>query len=133
MRIVLDANVLVSSYISRGVCFDLVYYVFKNHRSITSEMILVEVARYLRTKTKLPIQQVDQMVEVIRLRSVLAIPSLLSADVCRDPHDVHVLGLAIAAQADLIITGDQDLLVLKSFKGIPVLSPREAWLRLRAV
>ncbi len=133
MRIILDANVLVSSYIARGVCFDLVYYVFKNHRAVSSEPILAEVTRYLRTKAKLPAQQVDQMVDVIRLRSALAVPALLSADVCRDPQDVHVLGLAIAAQADLIITGDQDLLILKVFKGIPVLSPREAWLELRAV
>jgi putative PIN family toxin of toxin-antitoxin system len=133
MKILLDANVLVSSYIARGVCYDLVYRVFARHRAVSSEKILDEVEKYLRTKAKLPATQIEQMVGVIRLRSVIAVPTPLAIDVCRDPDDVHVLGLALSAQVDMVITGDQDLLVLKAFKGIPILSPREAWLKLRTV
>jgi predicted nucleic acid-binding protein len=44
--------------------------------------------------------------------------------VCRDSDDIKVLGLAIAANADYIVTGDKDLLVLESFQGIPILNPR---------
>ena len=44
--------------------------------------------------------------------------------VCRDPQDDHVLALAVSGRADLIVTGDADLLVLDPFRGIPILTPR---------
>ena len=45
---------------------------------------------------------------------------------CRDPDDDEVLVLAIAAQADLIVSGDNDLLALQQFSGFPILSPAQA-------
>jgi len=45
--------------------------------------------------------------------------------VCRDSDDDLILAAALAAKADAIVTGDQDLLVLKGFKGIPILNPRD--------
>lgn len=53
-------------------------------------------------------------------------PPPLPQPVCRDPDDDEVLALAIAAQADLIISGDNDLLVLLQFNGIPIVSPAQA-------
>lgn len=44
----------------------------------------------------------------------------------RDPDDVHVLACAVTAEADAIVTGDKDLLALKTFAGIPILKVREA-------
>lgn len=41
---------------------------------------------------------------------------------CRDPNDHPFLALAIAAQADMIVTSDDDLLVLNPWRGIPILS-----------
>ena len=48
-----------------------------------------------------------------------------SVDVCRDPRDDKYLALAAAGQAASLISGDADLLILKSFRGIPILSPAE--------
>ena len=48
------------------------------------------------------------------------------ASTSHDPDDDHVLACALAAQADLIVSGDPDLLNLKQFLGMPVVSPREA-------
>ena len=53
-------------------------------------------------------------------------PPALAKPVCRDPDDDAVLALAIAAQADLIISGDDDPLSLTRFEGIPVLTPAQA-------
>jgi predicted nucleic acid-binding protein len=46
-------------------------------------------------------------------------------EACRDLDDLAVLGAAIAAEADMIVSGDSDLLVLKNFRGVLILSPRE--------
>ncbi len=50
-------------------------------------------------------------------------PPPLAHPVCRDKDDDAVLALAIAAQADMVISGDDDLLCLDSFEGIPILTP----------
>lgn len=48
----------------------------------------------------------------------------LEKAVCRDPDDDLVLATAVAADANLIVTGDDDLLVLGAYEGIAVVSPR---------
>ena len=50
----------------------------------------------------------------------------LPQPVCRDPDDDQVLALALAAKAELIITGDENLLSLGSFEGISIVAPAEA-------
>jgi predicted nucleic acid-binding protein len=60
--------------------------------------------------------------EVRRLTEIFDAPPL-PMPVCRDPDDDAVLACAIAARVDLIVSGDQDLLVLKRYQGIPS-SPR---------
>jgi len=57
-------------------------------------------------------------------RPHLAVPVPLAAEVWRGPYDIKILGLAVASNADYIVTGDKDLLVLKSFENIPILTPR---------
>ena len=52
------------------------------------------------------------------------VPDLVCEDACRDAHDIPILGLAQAASADCIVTGDKDLLVLGRFGAIPIYSPR---------
>lgn len=50
----------------------------------------------------------------------------LSTIPCAPPPDDEALALVIAAQADLIISGDNDLLVLQQFNDIPILSSAQA-------
>lgn len=59
-------------------------------------------------------------------------PPPLAQPVCRDKDDDAVLALAMAAQADLVISGDDDLLSLISFEGIPILMPAQALQRVLA-
>ena len=67
--------------------------------------------------------------ELRRLAEIVEPPSL-PAQVSRDPDDDAVLALAAASQADLIISGDADLLILGSFARIPIIGPAAAIARL---
>lgn len=58
-------------------------------------------------------------------------PDHVDNSVCRDKHDLPVIGTAAEGNADFIITGDADLLALKRYRGINILTPRELWDRLR--
>ena len=48
------------------------------------------------------------------------------AQICRDPNDDHVLATSLAVGATMIVTGDKDLLVLESCKGIRIVTPADA-------
>ena len=50
--------------------------------------------------------------------------------IARDPDDDHVLAASLAARADLIVSGDQDLLVLGSYRDIPIITAAEAMRRI---
>jgi predicted nucleic acid-binding protein len=43
--------------------------------------------------------------------------------ICRDPNDDPILETAVAANADLLVAGDRDLLSLRSFQGISIVTP----------
>jgi predicted nucleic acid-binding protein len=48
----------------------------------------------------------------------------------RDPKDLLVLAAAVAGRADAIVTGDEDLVSMKSFEGIPIMKAREALIKI---
>ena len=124
MKIVLDANVIIAAFAARGLCESIMEVCLSEHEMVLSDDLLDEILRNLRSKIRLPKKIVDNIVELLREHSIISIPVDLPSDVCRDPDDVKILGLAVASNADFIVTGDKDLLVLESFRGIPILSPR---------
>ena len=74
--------------------------------------------RYVKLSNRLAFLQVLQRrAEVVRVTSNLTI--------CRDPKDDMLLALAVDGNADYLITGDQDLLVLHPFRSIRILSPAD--------
>jgi len=124
MKVVLDANVIIAAFAARGLCESILEVCLSDHEIALSEDLLDEVLRNLRDKIKLPKNIVDDIVALLREHSNSAIPSPLASDECRDPDDIKILGLAVATKAEYIVTGDKDLLILKSFQGIPVINPR---------
>lgn len=44
--------------------------------------------------------------------------------ICRDPDDDWILATPAAGEVDVIVTGDKDLLILKQFRSIPIVTPR---------
>ena len=124
MRLVLDTNVLIAAIVADGLCRDLVRIGLRPHTVITSEPLLAELRSTLRAKFRVAPEQL-RLLSLLRERSEVVKPASLDKRICRDPDDDIVLATAIAGRADLIVTGDDDLLVLKSFSGIQILSPRQ--------
>jgi putative PIN family toxin of toxin-antitoxin system len=124
MRIVLDANVIVAAFAARGLCESVMEVCLSEHEIVLSEELLDEILESLLQKIKLPSGVVDGIGELLREHANMLDPIPIDQGVCRDPDDIKVLGLAVASKADYIVTGDKDLLVLKKFEGIPILSPR---------
>ena len=65
------------------------------------------------------------MLKIYEAEATVIKPSRLPKPVCRDADDDEVLATALAAKAEIILTGDKDLLVLKGFQGIKIFSPRQ--------
>jgi len=128
VRAVLDANVLLAGVFTRGVCERVLDICWENAPAIVvvgSEHILGEFAENAEAKFGAPTAEVAEAVAKLRRRMEVVEPSAVAPDSCRDVNDLPVLGTAVAGNADYLVTGDGDLLLLKSFHGIAIVSPRE--------
>ena len=127
MRLVLDANVLIAAFAARGVCAELLEYCVREHDLVTSLAILEETRRNLVAKIGATPSDADQAIKLLRTRLESVEPSHLGAPVCRDPDDDHVLGTALAGRCHAIVTGDKDLLALRTYGGVRIVAPRDFW------
>jgi putative PIN family toxin of toxin-antitoxin system len=131
VRIFLDTNVLVSAFTTRGLCADVLRHVLAEHELVLGEVVLRELRKVLRSKLKLPVATVDGIEEYLRENEVVPRPKVQSEIVVRDPDDRWVLASAILAQADVLVTGDADLLAVASKSPVRIVDPRGFWLLLR--
>ena len=88
-------------------------------------------AQELLKKIKLPAPTVREVLSYLRSHCSLERPVPVPKDACRDPKDLPILGLAVAASADCLVTGDEDLVVLKRHHETQILAPRQFHDRLR--
>lgn len=123
MRLVCDTNVLIAALVADGLCRDIVKRRFSSHELFTSTALLHDLREKIRNKFETDPDCVP-FIRAYQERAVVIAALPLPKQVCRDRDDDEVLAVAVAASADLIITGDEDLLVLKNFEGTVILSPR---------
>src|SRR5205085_5881459 len=91
----------------------------------TSDFIIEELRDKLSRKLKYKPEAIKQAIELLLSRMKVVEATSLNQRVCRDPDDDNVLAAAIAGKCNCIITGDKDLLILKQYGGIEILSPRD--------
>lgn len=132
MRVCLDTNVLVAAFATRGLCADVFRAVLAEHDLVIGEVILVELRRVLRTKFRLPADRIDAIDAVLEGFPVVPKPAEPSPVPVRDPSDQWVLATAVAGGADVLVTGDEDLLAVRGTAPIPIVDPRSFWDLLRA-
>ncbi len=131
MRVFFDTNVLVSAFTTRGLSADLTRLVIAQHELLTGEVNLSEFRRVLRDRFRVPPSEISALERQLREHTVVARPAAASGIEVRDPDDAWVLASAIAGGADILVTGDKDLLTIAAAAPLPVLDPRACWERLR--
>ncbi len=128
MRVFLDTNVLVSAFATRGLCADLLRHLLGEHELIVGEVVISELTRVLRDRFRVPVRTIAAIESMLREHTVVLKPAKAHPLPERDPDDRWVLASAVAGNADVLVTGDADLLELGS-KAAPlqIVSPRAFW------
>jgi putative PIN family toxin of toxin-antitoxin system len=127
-RWVLDTNTLVSRLlVPKGNAGRAVDQALASGILLVSVETLEELVRVLnRPKFDAYVSREDRQRFISLLMGVTRVVSVaFHVQACRDPKDDMILDVALNGEADAIITGDQDLLVLNPFHDIPILSPSE--------
>jgi len=128
-KFVLDTNLFISSLLRKNTppSILLEHIIFSGTLVFSKETFkeLVEVIsrkkfeKYIspEKRTKFITQLIDEAQFITPQKKF---------DICRDAKDNVFLDVAVEAQVDFLISGDDDLLVLKEVEGIPMLTAREA-------
>ncbi len=131
MRVVVDANVLISCLIRpngrtgrirvymREGRFTMLY-----SRETLAEFVNVISRPHLAEKYRIQEQDIHAFRSLILMRGK-RIEIKTHVNVCRDPKDNIYLSMALDGRADYIVSGDGDLLSLNPFRGIPIVRPAE--------
>ena len=132
MKVVLDTNVIVAAFATRGLCAEIFEVCLLEHIIVLSEFILSEVEDKLINKIHLPRKIVSEIIGYLKRHAEIVSPVEVEAKVCRDKSDVTIIGTALSGNARFIITGDRDLLILKKYRDVEIITPRQFWSMLRA-
>jgi putative PIN family toxin of toxin-antitoxin system len=123
--VVFDSGVWISALHFSGTPLEALDSAIGKSQIAMCSPILSEIHSALKVKFKWSQQTIDQtLAEYAREIVMVQISGNLNG-FCRDPKDDMVLECAFLAGAEIIVSGDKDLLTMNSFRGIRILSPRE--------
>jgi putative PIN family toxin of toxin-antitoxin system len=125
VKIVFDTNVILSSFLTEGIAHRIFYHSLINHKIYISDFIKGELSKILVKKFNVKANDLAEFVTFINTNLIQEKPDNKIPDVCRDVKDNQILQLAEYVNADVIITGDKDLLVLRKHNKTIITSPRD--------
>lgn len=139
MKAVLDANIYISAFLKpSGLQSQILKKTFEGiFEIVLSESIFLEICRVLKypriskknSYTEDEIKRLLQsLVEIAAWTS-----DSLKVKACIDPADDIYLSCSQESQADVLVSGDQHLLILKNFKKTKIITPREFWTMLESI
>jgi len=125
MKIVIDTNVILSAFLTQGLSSRVLDITIDKHNIFISQWIIDEVSDKLKNKFNIPSNSLSQTLNFIKSVFNIINPEGPLPEICRDKDDNNILHLAKYVKADIIITGDKDLLILKKYNNIAIVNPRE--------
>jgi len=128
MRVVFDTNVLISALLfedsTPGQAF---FFAVVQGEVLISTALVTEIHRVVyRSKFDRYIndsQREDFVLSLVESSELIHVTEAI--EICRDPKDNMILELSVSGKADVIVTGDSDLLALHPFRGINILNPQD--------
>jgi putative PIN family toxin of toxin-antitoxin system len=124
MKIVLDTNVIISAFLTQGLSYRVLDISMDKHQLFISQWILDELYNSLVTKFSITSEDILRVKNFMSNIFIQANPKGEKPNICRDSDDDNILWLASWIKADLIISGDKDLLDLNKYKNTLIISPR---------
>jgi putative PIN family toxin of toxin-antitoxin system len=127
MIVVFDTNVLIAAIITEGICSKLLHRARAGEFSLVScPFIIQELRRILSKKFRLGQDEITSSMEPIsEAISKVIEHSIKIKDTCRDADDDNIIACAVEAKAGYLVTGDADLLALKSYQAVKIVTPRD--------
>lgn len=125
MRVLLDTNVLISAILFRGLPRSLLGRAIRGELDLVmSPVLLDELERILTDRFQVPSELARLARSELEILADVVVPDDVPA-ISRDPDDDQVLAAAVVGDVEAIVTGDRDLLVLETHRGIAILTPAE--------
>ena len=124
-HVVIDTNVMVSAYLSGNLDAIIVAWRAGKFALIVSNQVVSEYLDVLsRPKFKIAHDELDDFAALILSKAEFVLPEKSIYAVAADPSDNKFIEAAVVGRADYIVSGDKNLLDLKEFQGIAILTPR---------
>ncbi len=128
MRVFLDTNVVVSAVATRGLCADLFQAILAEHELVLGETVLGELRTVLSRKMRVPRDTIQELEAHLRGHATVVKAATKRRIAGLDAADAAII--AVGARADVLVSGDQDLLKLAD-PPVKIVSPRGLWGALR--
>lgn len=125
MTIVFDTNIYIAAFRSRGYLFELLLKVLKRgsgYLLYISPPIKEELLKKLEEEFE-P-EAINGFIAILEQSAYWVVPVETIDAVKTDPDDNKILECAVAAEANLVVTMDKDLLKLKIFRRIAIVHPK---------
>lgn len=132
MRVFLDTNVLASAVATRGICADVLQVALAEHEVIVSEQVLTELSRALQEKFRTSAELAKETDEFLRREAEVVGDAPKLEITIRDEDDARIVEQAVSGGADVLVTGDRDLIEMGESRPVRILTPRGFWDLLRS-
>lgn len=126
MKVFVDSNVVVSSFTSNGLSRKVIDLLVLEHTIILSPQVLEESQRIIITKFDVRRSDLDDFIRSLLRIAEVVMPPYFHRPFVRDADDIDILAAAIKGGADVLVTGDKDLLDVPN-PSIRILRPRELY------
>ena len=127
MKVFLDTNVIASATATRGLCSDVLRTVIEFHDIIVSEHLIEELRRILKEKFGASSKVIADVVWLLQQDTIQAHAFPIADLPLKDMADVAIVSSAINGGANILITGDKEILALKHVGSMKIMSPRQFW------
>ena len=127
MKIILDTNVIIAAFAAHGLSHSVFELCIDRFEIYGSAEIMEEVERNLKKKLRLSKKIIEEIILYLKENTIIEEVEEIPRGICRDSEDDFILGLVEKTQADYLITGDKDLLIMNAFGSTKIITPRQFW------